>query len=105
MKTMNKYLKPLAIIGILVVMALLSISCAPYPWHDTNWFHFDPFFFGFPSIFGLALYCLPIIIAAIRHSKNLVGIILVNILAGWTFVGWIIALIWAIKGETTKVKV
>jgi hypothetical protein len=97
-------LKPIAILGILMIIAVFSISCVPYPWHDQNWFNnFNPFFFGIPSLVGLAVYCLPIIIAAIRHSKSMVGIVLLNILAGWTFIGWIIALIWAITGETKKV--
>jgi hypothetical protein len=33
-----------------------------------------------------------------RRHRNLLPIILVNIFLGWTFVGWIVALIWAIVG-------
>jgi hypothetical protein len=44
----------------------------------------------------LVIYFIPTIIALARHAKNITGIVLLNIFAGWTFVGWIIALIWSI---------
>lgn len=66
--------------------------------------NFDPGWF-FSSIIGiivfiisLILYFLPTIIAVRRRHRNLLPIILVNIFLGWTFVGWIVALIWAIVG-------
>ncbi|WP_158748394.1 superinfection immunity protein [Acidobacterium sp. S8] len=43
----------------------------------------------------LAIYCLPTIIAVYRNHHSRVPIILVNILLGWTAIGWIIALIWS----------
>jgi hypothetical protein len=46
-------------------------------------------------ILGTILYFLPIIIAVARHKRNIVGIVLVNVLLGWTFIGWIVALVWA----------
>ncbi len=66
---------------------------------------FDPFRWFFGSVFGtiafivgLFIYFLPTIIAIARHHRNLLAIILVNIFLGWTFIGWIVALIWAIVG-------
>lgn len=56
-------------------------------------FHF-PFFLG-----GVAFYFLPTIIGAARHKTNLVGIFLVNFLLGWSIIGWIVALVWAISTE------
>jgi hypothetical protein len=41
---------------------------------------------------------LPTIIAAVRRAKNLLAIFLVNLLTGWTFIGWVIALVWSIVG-------
>jgi hypothetical protein len=59
--------------------------------------------FGFGEIFmiffilpGLALYFLPTIIALARRAHNTLGIILVNIFAGWTFIGWVITLVWSL---------
>ena len=48
------------------------------------------------GLVSLALYLLPTIIVLARRKKNVLGPILVNVLLGWTFVGWIVALIWAL---------
>jgi len=48
-----------------------------------------------PIVFGLGLYCLPTIVALIRKHANKSPIILVNLLLGWTLIGWAVALIWA----------
>jgi len=42
-------------------------------------------------------YFLPTILA--RHKEDFLGIFLVNLLAGWTVIGWFIALIWACSAE------
>ena len=44
----------------------------------------------------LAVYFLPTIIAAIRVHHNGVAIAAVNVLFGWTVLGWCIALIWSL---------
>ena len=54
--------------------------------------------------FGV-IHFLPTIIAALRHSRSTVGIFLLNLLFGWTVIGWIIALIWAISSEPKYVYV
>ena len=43
----------------------------------------------------LAAYFLPSVLAAVRHHHNTGAILLLNVLAGWTIIGWIIALVWA----------
>ena len=97
-------LKILTLVSIIFMMPLLVASCAP-PFWDTpdTWFPFHSPFFGFPfGILGLAVYFLPIIIAAVRHTKSIVGIILLNVLAGWTFIGWVIALVWSLIGTKQR---
>lgn len=47
-------------------------------------------------IFGFALYFLPAIIAAVRHTHNSTGILLLNLFLGWTMIGWLVALLMAI---------
>jgi hypothetical protein len=47
-------------------------------------------------IFGFALYFLPAIIAAARHTHNATGILLLNLFLGWTMIGWFVALLMAI---------
>jgi hypothetical protein len=45
------------------------------------------------------LYLLPTIVASrYRHPKKLT-IILLNVAAGWTIIGWVLALVWAMKGR------
>lgn len=55
-----------------------------------------------PVVLGLGLYCLPIIIALIRGHANKSPIILVNLLLGWTLIGWAVALIWAFTDNTSE---
>jgi hypothetical protein len=47
-------------------------------------------------LFTIPVYFTPTIIAIVRKTENIVAIILVNILAGWTFIGWVASLVWAI---------
>jgi Superinfection immunity protein/zinc-ribbon domain len=52
---------------------------------------------------GIALYFLPTIVAARRQKKNLASIALVNILLGWSFIGWVVALVWAMATDAVDV--
>jgi TM2 domain-containing membrane protein YozV len=54
-------------------------------------FHFHPIFW----LISLFLYFLPAFLA--RNKPNFNGVLILNILAGWTFIGWIIALVWAVS--------
>jgi hypothetical protein len=47
-------------------------------------------------LFCGAFYFLPAIIAALRHTHNATGILLLNIFLGWTVVGWAVALLMAL---------
>ena len=47
-------------------------------------------------IFGIGLYFLPAIIAAVRHTHNATSILLLNIFFGWTVIGWFVVLAMAI---------
>ncbi|HEX4545252.1 MAG TPA: superinfection immunity protein [Candidatus Acidoferrum sp.] len=48
-------------------------------------------------LFSILLYFLPAIIG--RHKPDAMGIFIVNLLFGWTVIGWIMALIWACAAE------
>lgn len=50
-----------------------------------------PIFIG-----SIALYFLPAVIAVIKKHPQMLYIILLNVLAGWTLFGWIAALIWVL---------
>jgi RsiW-degrading membrane proteinase PrsW (M82 family) len=44
----------------------------------------------------LGAYFLPAIIAINRNHQNRVAILVLNIFLGWTFLGWIVALVWSL---------
>jgi hypothetical protein len=59
----------------------------------------------FPPIFGFGfvLYFLPAIIGFARSKRDAVSILVLNLFLGWTAIGWVIALIWALKQDVTVV--
>jgi hypothetical protein len=42
----------------------------------------------------LALYFLPALSAYSRHHRNREAILVLNLLTGWTVIGWVIAAVW-----------
>ena len=52
------------------------------------------------GLFGLAWYFLPGIIAAARHKRNTASVFALNLFLGWTLIGWVIALVWALAHDT-----
>lgn len=51
-------------------------------------------------LIGLALYFLPAIIAAERKHRQSGAIFALNLLLGWTLLGWIVAFVWACTSES-----
>ncbi|MFQ6027608.1 MAG: superinfection immunity protein [Dehalococcoidia bacterium] len=51
------------------------------------------------AIFFLGLYALPVFIAILGKKRNALGIVLVDLLPGWTLIGWLLALFWAIRAD------
>jgi hypothetical protein len=59
-----------------------------------------PAIFFFPIFgFGFLMYFLPSIIALARNKRDIAAIILLNIFLGWSVIGWVVALIWAVKQD------
>lgn len=50
----------------------------------------------------IAVYFIPTVIAFMKQRTNKVSILLVNIFFGWSFIGWFIALIWAVNTDPSK---
>jgi hypothetical protein len=46
-----------------------------------------------------AIYWLPTIIAVVRHSPSALGVAMLNFFLGWTVIGWIMALVWALASH------
>jgi Superinfection immunity protein len=63
---------------------------------------FGMFFFPFFG-FGFVMYFLPSIIALARSKRDILAIILLNFLLGWTLIGWVVALVWALKTDVVVV--
>jgi Superinfection immunity protein len=53
---------------------------------------------GFPELIiillALAIYFLPALVG--RHKRNALAIFALNLLLGWTLLGWVGALVWAL---------
>ena len=50
----------------------------------------------------VVIYLLPTIIAANRHRISTGPIAAVNIFFGWTLIGWVICLVWALSGNVNS---
>lgn len=76
-----------------MVLASVLLRGAPHP----------PIRPGFVSLTGLVLllvfYFLPTIIAISRRSTMTVWVVLIDVLTGWTVIGWIGALVMAIASS------
>lgn len=44
---------------------------------------------------SIALYFAPSLIAIAREHKNAMAIMILNVFLGWTFLGWVISLVWS----------
>ncbi len=49
------------------------------------------------ALLFFVIYPLPALIGALRRHDNRCNIMVLNLLTGWTVIGWIIALYWALK--------
>jgi len=47
----------------------------------------------------LAFYFLPAFIALLRGKRNAGALAVLNLLLGWTLVGWVVALVWALTND------
>jgi hypothetical protein len=53
--------------------------------------------------FGFVMYFLPSIIAFARSKRDTLAILLLNFFLGWTMIGWVVALVWALKNDVPMV--
>jgi len=60
---------------------------------------FFPHLFGF----GFVLYFLPAIIAFGKSKRDAGAILALNFFLGWTAIGWVVALVWALKQDVAVV--
>lgn len=48
------------------------------------------------------LYFLPACVAGFRKHPQIVPITLLNVFVGWTFIGWVVALVWSSTNFSAK---
>lgn len=51
-------------------------------------------------IIGLIFYFVPAIVAFNREHNDAIAVFLLDLFLGWTFVGWVIALVWSVAGQS-----
>lgn len=56
----------------------------------------------FVIIAGGVIYFLPTVVATSRNHKNMASVFLLNLLTGWTFLGWVGSLVWAVSANTEE---
>ena len=61
--------------------------------------HLFAFFFLPIFGFGFVFYFLPAIIAFARSKRDAGSILVLNFFLGWTAIGWVIALVWALRHD------
>ena len=47
----------------------------------------------------LVIYLIPAIIGFIRKKDNKMAILLLNLFLGWSLIGWVVALVWAVSKD------
>jgi T4 superinfection immunity protein len=54
------------------------------------------------AIVAIVLHFWPTVTAIRRRHPALGGVILLNVLAGWTVIGWVVAFVWAYQGTSPR---
>ena len=45
----------------------------------------------------IGLYFMPTVVAVVRRHHNGNSIAVLNLVAGWTLIGWVVALVWSVS--------
>jgi hypothetical protein len=84
------------VIGVVIVLAVTGLATAkPHTGDHLNAILGSVIALSVLGVIGLFLYFLPTIIAIWNRHPKTVAIFVLNVLAGWTFVGWVVAMVWA----------
>jgi len=57
---------------------------------------------GVGIIGSILIYFIPSVVAYYRAHNNMVPIFVLNLLLGFTFVGWVLSLVWALTNDRRK---
>ena len=96
-KTLCHQPKPVlkrVVVFLLLILPVLLVGFVFFP---------DLTFLLIFAVLGLCLYFLPSFIDYSRKHLNLGAVFVANLFLGWTFLGWVICLVWAVmRTETEK---
>lgn len=53
-------------------------------------------------IIAAILYFVPAVVAFVRHKRNAPAILALNLFLGWSFLGWVAALIWSLLADAPR---
>jgi hypothetical protein len=53
-------------------------------------------------VIGFVFYFLPTLIAIFRHHHQWGAITIINVFFGWTFIGWVVSLAWAVSARSER---
>jgi hypothetical protein len=58
------------------------------------------------AVMGISFlfYMIPSIAAIARNKQDVGTIVILNVFLGWTFVGWVVALVWALRQDATAMR-
>jgi len=56
-------------------------------------------------VVSFTIYFLPAIVAAQRGHRHIMAIFVTNLFLGWTFIGWVAALVWSCMNTLKPVQV
>jgi hypothetical protein len=85
----------IATVAIIALFALFSLIGSIIS--GVSEAHLESWIWGMIAIVAvIGLYLGPALIALIRFHQNSASIFVVNFVLGWTFLGWVAALVWAV---------
>lgn len=58
--------------------------------------------FAVSALIAVLLFSVPILVAWARRHRNAAAITALTLLVGWTFLGWVAALVWALTDDTRR---
>ena len=91
----------LRIIAWSVAEAVAFVLAVEFCWSLLSHFVYYSSWDGLAFI--IALYPLPIAVAAVRKHKASLDIIVTNLWLGWTVIGWFMVMVWACNSDVEAV--
>lgn len=55
---------------------------------------------GIMLVISVGFYIIPTVVAAVRKHQNVAAIAALNLLLGWTLLGWVVAMVWSLTATS-----